>query len=180
MRKGRTVTSSETPGNCLPSQPATAVPRPSRREQSPRRILPSPKRQISLKPSSRSPTTAPSAPAPSNTQRSPPPLAPCRGVTTAREEKKKKPARQQAPTCVSSLSKLLLQSLSPSLQLLRALVGTEAKSFLFQRRAGGGKVPFHARLQSKGSRRLGRGQTRGRFPPSDPSAGAAHILLPHC
>lgn len=97
-----------------------------------------------------------------------------------KNNRKSKPACQQAPTCVSGLGRILLQLLSPSLQLLRALVGTEAKSFLFLKQGGGKKkkVPFHAWLQSKGCCRLGRGQRCGHFPPSDPSAGAAHILLP--
>lgn len=131
--KGKTVTSSEIPGSCLPLQPAAAILRSSRSEQCSHWILPSPQRQNSPKPSSRSPMTAPSAPAPTNTQRSPPPLTLCGGFNNSRGKKtrKSKPAHQQAPTCVSGLGRILLQLLSPSLQLLRALVGTEAKSFLF-------------------------------------------------
>lgn len=41
----RRVTSSKTPGSCLPLRPAAAIPRLSRSQQSSRQILPSPQRQ---------------------------------------------------------------------------------------------------------------------------------------
>lgn len=83
--------------------------------------------------------TALSVPALSNTQISPP-LTPCRV--------QQQPGEDRKATSTSASSYLRFQPrqitrrlLSLSLQLLRVLVGTEAKSFLFQKRRGGKKKP---------------------------------------